>query len=193
MQIRSVCVLCGSHDGADAAYRDSALRLGRLIVENGMRLLYGGGSVGLMGAVATGVMAAGGEVIGVIPEFLIRAEVGNTHVSELIVTESMHDRKRRMFEMSDAFLVLPGGLGTLDETFEILTWKQLRLHSSPIIVIDVAGYWAPLSAMLDATVRAGFADPSVLDLVQVVASPEDAMSLLAVSGRTERTCVSDQL
>ncbi len=193
MQIRSVCVLCGSNEGADTVYRDSALRLGRLIVDNGMRLVYGGGSVGLMGAVANGVMAAGGEVIGVIPEFLIRAEVGNPHVSELIVTESMHDRKRRMFEMSDAFVVLPGGLGKLDETFEIITWKQLRLHLSPIIVIDVAGYWAPLSVLLDSTVRAGFADPSVLDLLQVVASPEDAVSLLAVTGRTERTCVSDQL
>lgn len=193
MQIRSVCVLCGSNEGADAVYRDSAVRLGRLIVDNGMRLVYGGGSVGLMGAVATGVMDAGGEVVGVIPEFLIRAEVGNPNVSELIITESMHDRKRRMFEMSDAFVVLPGGLGTLDETFEIITWKQLRLHLSPIIVIDVAGYWAPLSVLLNATVRAGFADPSVLDLLQVVASPEDAVSLLAVTGRTERTRVSDQL
>jgi len=193
MEIRSLCVLCGSQEGFGDAYRDAAQRLGRLIAGNGMRLVYGGGSVGLMGAVASSVIAAGGEVIGIIPEFLIRAEVGNTHVSELIVTDSMHDRKRRMFEMSDAFAVLPGGLGTLDETFEIITWKQLRLHQSPIIVIDTDGYWAPLSALIQATVRAGFADAKVLDLIQVVGSPEEALSLLAVTGRQERPYVSDQL
>jgi uncharacterized protein (TIGR00730 family) len=193
MEIRSLCVLCGSHEGIGDAYREAALRLGRLIAQSGLRLVYGGGSVGLMGAVATGVMGAGGEVVGVIPEFLIRAEAGNTHVSELIVTESMHDRKRRMFEMSDAFAVLPGGLGTLDETFEIITWKQLRLHHSPIIVIDIEGYWAPLSALIEATVTAGFAHPDVRDLIQVVTSPEEALALLSVAGRQERAFVSDQL
>jgi uncharacterized protein (TIGR00730 family) len=177
-EIRSLCVLCGSREGTDPAYRRSAIRLGQLIAERGVRLVYGGGSIGLMGVIADAVIEAGGEVVGVIPDFLIRYEVGHRRLTDLVVTESMHDRKRRMFEMADAFVVLPGGLGTLDETFEIVTWKQLRLHESPIIVLDVNGYWSPLIALVEATIRGGFAHPEVAELVTVVETPEQVLQCL---------------
>jgi uncharacterized protein (TIGR00730 family) len=177
-EIRSLCVLCGSREGTDPAYRRSAIRLGQLMAERGVRLVYGGGSIGLMGVIADAVIEAGGEVVGVIPDFLIRYEVGHRRLTDLVVTESMHDRKRRMFEMADAFVVLPGGLGTLDETFEIVTWKQLRLHESPIIVLDVNGYWSPLIALVEATIRGGFAHPEVAELVTVVETPEQVLQCL---------------
>jgi uncharacterized protein (TIGR00730 family) len=178
MEIRSLCVLCGSREGTDPAYRRSAIRLGQLMAERGVRLVYGGGSIGLMGVIADAVIEAGGEVVGVIPDFLIRYEVGHRSLTDLVVTESMHDRKRRMFEMADAFVVLPGGLGTLDETFEIVTWKQLRLHDSPIIVLDVNGYWSPLVALVHAAIRGGFAHPEVAELITVVETPEQVLQSL---------------
>jgi uncharacterized protein (TIGR00730 family) len=177
-EIRSLCVLCGSREGTDPAYRRSAIRLGQLMAERGVRLVYGGGSIGLMGVIADAVIEAGGEVVGVIPDFLIRYEVGHRSLTDLVVTESMHDRKRRMFEMADAFVVLPGGLGTLDETFEIVTWKQLRLHESPIIVLDVNGYWSPLVALVQATILGGFAHPEVAELITVVETPEQVLQSL---------------
>jgi uncharacterized protein (TIGR00730 family) len=174
--IRSLCVLCGSRDGIDPAYRQAAVRLGQSLVERGVRLVYGGGSIGLMGIIADAVLSAGGEVVGVIPDFLIRYEVGHRRLTDLVVTDSMHDRKRRMFEMADAFVVLPGGLGTLDETFEIITWKQLRLHNAPIVILDVNGYWAPLKALIEATITAGFAHAAVADLFSVVATPDEVFA-----------------
>jgi uncharacterized protein (TIGR00730 family) len=178
-QIRSLCVLCGSREGIDPVYREAAVRLGRLIARHDVRLVYGGGSIGLMGIVADAVLSAGGEVVGVIPDFLIRSEVGHRDLTDLVITGSMHDRKRRMFEMADAFVVLPGGLGTLDETFELITWRQLRLHDSPIIVLDVAGYWAPLLALIDGAIAAGFADPATTELFSVVRTPEEVLQTLA--------------
>jgi uncharacterized protein (TIGR00730 family) len=178
-EIRSLCVLCGSREGNDPAYREAAIRLGTLMARRGVRLVYGGGSIGLMGVIADAVLSAGGEVIGVIPDFLVRYEVGHRRLTELIITESMHDRKRRMFEMADAFVVLPGGLGTLDETFEIVTWKQIRLHDCPIVVLDVAGYWAPLRALIEATVGAAFAHESVRELLTFVDRPDDVLAVLA--------------
>lgn len=178
-QIRSLCVLCGSREGTDPVYRDVAVRLGRLIAEQDVRLIYGGGSIGLMGIIADAVLSAGGEVVGVIPDFLIRSEVGHYDLTDLVITDSMHDRKRRMFEMADAFVVLPGGLGTLDETFELITWRQLRLHDSPIIILDVDGYWAPLISLIDATIAAGFADPATTELFSVVGTPEEVLQTLA--------------
>ena len=174
--IRSLCVLCGSRDGIDPAYRQAAVRLGQALAERGVRLVYGGGSIGLMGIVADAVLTAGGEVVGVIPDFLIRYEVGHRRLTDLVVTDSMHDRKRRMFEMADAFVVLPGGLGTLDETFEIITWKQLRLHNAPIVILDVNGYWAPLKALIDAAISAGFAHEAVADLFSIVATPDEVFA-----------------
>jgi uncharacterized protein (TIGR00730 family) len=177
-EVRSLCVLCGSREGIDPAYRAAALRLGQLIAERGVRLVYGGGSIGLMGVIADAVIAGGGEVVGVIPDFLIRYEVGHRRLTDLVVTDSMHDRKRRMFEMADAFVILPGGLGTLDETFEIVTWKQLRLHDSPIIVLDVNGYWSPLLNLVEAIVATGFAHPAVAELITVVETPEQVLRAL---------------
>ena len=174
-ELRSLCVLCGSREGTDPAYRKAAIHLGKLLAERGVRLVYGGGSIGLMGVIADAVIEAGGEVVGVIPDFLIRFEVGHRRLTDLVVTDSMHDRKRRMFEMADAFVVLPGGLGTLDETFEIVTWKQLRLHDSPIIILDVNGYWSPLLALLHATITGGFAHPDVAELITVVDTPEQVL------------------
>jgi hypothetical protein len=177
-EVRSLCVFCGSREGIDPAYHAAALRLGQLMGERGVRLVYGGGSIGLMGVVADAVIAAGGEAVGVIPDFLIQYEVGQRRLQDLVVTDSMHDRKRRMFEMADAFVILPGGLGTLDETFEIVTWKQLRLHDSPIVVLDVNGYWSPLLDLLGAIIAAGFARPEITELITVVETPEQVLQAL---------------
>jgi uncharacterized protein (TIGR00730 family) len=155
--IQTVAVFCGSHPGNDSAYHNAANQLGRGMARAGIRLVYGGGRVGLMGALADGALAEGGQVIGVIPEFLTHWEVAHKGASELIVTDSMHTRKTRMFDLSDAFVSLPGGLGTLDETIEIITWRQLGLHDKPILVCDVVGSAAPLLAAIEAAIAAGFA------------------------------------
>lgn len=147
-EIRSVCVYCGSSDRGPDSHREAARRLGTRLAEYGIRLVFGGGHIGLMGATADAALAAGGEVIGVIPDFLQDLELGHNGCTELIVTDSMHTRKQRMAELADGFAILPGGLGTLDETFEIITWKQLRLHDKPIVVLNVDDYWTPLCAMM---------------------------------------------
>jgi len=174
-QIRSLCVLCGSRGGTDPAYEQAAVRLGELMARNRIRLIYGGGAIGLMGVIADAVLAQGGQVTGVIPDFLVRSEVSHPAVDDLQVTGSMHDRKRKMFEMADAFCILPGGLGTLDETFEIITWKQIKLHYAPIIVLNLGDYWQPLIAIVQSIIAGGFADPSVTQLFSVVSQPEDVI------------------
>ncbi len=179
--IRSLCILCGSREGSDPAYRQAAIRLGQLMAQHGVRLIYGGGSIGLMGVLADTVLAAGGEVVGVIPDFLVRYEVGHRRLTDLVITGSMHDRKRRMFEMADGFVVLPGGLGTLDETFEIITWKQLRLHDRPIVILDTAGYWGPLEALIRAAIDGGFAHPAIAGLFSFVKDPDDVLGALAAA------------
>jgi uncharacterized protein (TIGR00730 family) len=192
-EVRSLCVLCGSREGIDPAYRRAATRLGHLMAERGVRLIYGGGSIGLMGVIADTVIAAGGEAVGVIPDFLIRYEVGHQGLTDLVVTDSMHERKRRMFEMADAFAILPGGLGTLDETFEIVTWKQLRLHDSPIVVLDVNGYWSPLVNLLGATIAGGFAHPDVAELITVVETPEQVLQALEWAPPPKEEMLTSQL
>jgi len=177
-RIHSVAVFCGSHMGDDPVFRAAATGLGQALAGEGMRLVYGGGRVGLMGAVADGAVAAGGTVIGVIPEFLRRAEVAHEGLSELIVTEDMHTRKRRMFELSDAFVSFPGGLGTLDETFEILTWRQLRLHDKPIVICDINRSAGPLLALMEAVIGAGFARPDVREYYAVTRGIAETMELL---------------
>jgi uncharacterized protein (TIGR00730 family) len=157
--LQTVAVFCGAHAGHDPAWRAAASELGRGMARAGIRLVYGGGRVGLMGALADAALAAGGQVIGVIPDFLISWEVAHDGLTEQIVTDSMHTRKRRMFELSDAFVSLPGGLGTLDEIIEIMTWRQLKLHDKPVLVCDVAGSAAPLQAVIEAAIAAGFARP----------------------------------
>ena len=177
-QIRRVCVYCGSSGAVDDRYRDAASELGRSLAAAGIGLVFGGGRIGLMGIAADAALAAGGQVIGVIPASLRDAELAHSGVSELVVVDTMHDRKRVMAERSDAFAVLPGGIGTLDETFEILTWRQLALHDKPIFLVDVAGYWQPLRALLDHIVAQRFATSLVPRLVEIVPSVSALMVAL---------------
>ncbi|HIJ63914.1 MAG TPA: TIGR00730 family Rossman fold protein [Rhodospirillaceae bacterium] len=174
-RLASVCVFCGSSPGSDPAHRLAAVTLGRLLAEAGVTLVFGGGSVGMMGALADAALAAGGKVIGVIPEHLTQLEAPSATVSELIVVDSMHSRKRRMFDLSDAFCVLPGGLGTLDETFEILTWKQLGLHNKPIVLANLGGYWQSWLDLVAATVAGGFTGPAATRLFSVVDSVDQVL------------------
>lgn len=161
--MKSICVYCGSNAGSDPRYAEAARALGTRIAKDGAQLVYGGGNVGLMGIVADAVLAAGGEVTGVIPHQLMEWEVGHRGLTRLEVVGSMHERKARMFELSDAFIALPGGFGTLDEMFEMLTWRQLGLGHKPCAFLDVAGFWQPLMAMLDRMVGERFLHPEQRD------------------------------
>ncbi|WP_370320590.1 TIGR00730 family Rossman fold protein [Oricola sp.] len=157
--IQSVCVYCGSSPGNDPAYLEAGKTLGRSLGEAGLRLVYGGGTKGIMGAVAQGTMEAGGKVTGIIPRFLMNKEATEKtlgQLDELVVTEDMHERKHRMFEESDAFVTLPGGIGTLEEVIEIMTWAQLGQHTKPIVLANINGFWDPLSTLLDHMRDAGF-------------------------------------
>lgn len=174
----SACVFCGSSVGNDAAYRDAAERLGRGMARAGITVVFGGGRVGLMGAVADAALSEGGRVIGVIPEFLKEREVGHAGVTEMITTHSMHARKQRMFDLSDAFVVLPGGTGTLDETVEMLTWRQLHRHTKPILLLNVGGYWDPLLAFFEAAQRAGFVHTPISRFCDVVADVDTVLDRL---------------
>lgn len=176
--IKRLCVYCGAAGAVDDAYRRAASDLGARLAGAGIELVYGGGRVGLMGLVADAALAAGGRVTGIIPAHLHDLEIGHPGLSELIVVSSMHERKRAMFDRSDAFAVLPGGLGTLDETFEMITWRQLRLHDKPIVVVDVAGYWAPFQALIDHVIGTGFAGPGVAALYRTVPSVPALIDLL---------------
>ena len=162
----SIGVFCGSNVGTDPQFRDAADMLGRTIATSGHRLVYGGGHVGLMGAVADGALAEGGEVIGVITQHLVGAEVAHQGLTSLEVTGSMHSRKARMAELSDGVIVLPGGFGTLDESFELLTWNQLGLLAAPVVFLDVAGFFEPLFEFVAGAVAAGFVRDHHAALVQ---------------------------
>lgn len=166
-RIGSVAVFCGGQRGLDPRPLAAATALGRGLAEAGRRLVYGGGRIGLMGALADAALGAGGEVVGVIPEFLTRREQAHSGLTRLIVTESMHARKQRMFALADAFVMLPGGLGTLDETVEIITWRQLGLSGKPVLLCAVAGSATPLLGAIDAMIAAGFANASVRGLFEV--------------------------
>jgi uncharacterized protein (TIGR00730 family) len=171
---RSVCVFCGSSSGADPVYAAAASALGTALARAGMRLVYGAGDVGLMGAVASAAITAGGRTLGVVPMHLVPREVRGQPLADVVVTETMHERKKVMFMNADAIVALPGGPGTLDELFEVLTWRQLGLHSKPVLLLNVDGYWDPLLALLARVVGAGFADPSFLGFLQ----PHDAVPAL---------------
>jgi hypothetical protein len=166
--INSVCVYCGSANRVADSYKQIARTVGLALAEKHKRVVYGGGRVGLMGIVADAALSVGGEVIGIIPEHIQSREVQHTGLTELHVVENMHTRKRMMVERSDAFLVLPGGLGTLDETFEVLTWKQLQLHNKPVVIYNAEGYWDKLIKVIHQLVTSGFAQPSNLELFTVV-------------------------
>ena len=176
--IRRLCVYCGSSGAVDRQYREAAAELGARLAAAGIGLVYGGGRVGLMGLLADAALAGGGEVVGIIPSRLRDAELAHPGATELVVVESMHERKRLMAEKADAFAVLPGGIGTLDEMFEILSWKQLGLHDKPILLVDIAGYWSPLRALLDDIVTKGFARPAARELLRVVPTVTALMATL---------------
>jgi uncharacterized protein (TIGR00730 family) len=178
--VKTLCVFCGASDDVAAIYRESATKLGEEMAAAGVGLVFGGGRIGLMGLISSAVARGGGKVTGVIPKHLHRAEIGGREaIGELRVVETMHERKALMFALSDAIAVLPGGLGTLDETFEVLTWKQLGLHDKPIVLIDVGGYWAPLIHQIDRVVESGFAPRFSLQLMRIVRTPEEVLPLLA--------------
>jgi uncharacterized protein (TIGR00730 family) len=175
----SLCVFCGARFGADPATRETAAGLGRLLAAEGITLVYGGGGVGLMGLVANAALDAGGRAVGIIPNFLLQREAGHPALTETVVVETMHERKLQMFERSDGFVVLPGGIGTLEEFFEVLSWRTLGLHSKPIVIIDQGGYWEPLATLLRGVVEGGFAERSHLDHVAFVSELKDVLPAIA--------------
>ncbi len=178
-QPASVAVFCGSRFGANPAYAEAARATGAGLARAGIKLIYGGGKVGLMGVLADAAIDAGGDVGGIIPHFLSTREVMHERVADLTVTDSMHSRKQSMFSQADAFLVLPGGLGTFDETIEIVTWRQLRLHDKPILIANIEGWAQPLLAMIERAIRDGFADPSARTLFTVLPNVAAALEHLA--------------
>ena len=179
--LRAVCVFCGSSAPADPRYRDAARALGALVARRGVGLVYGGGSVGLMGELADAALGHGCRVIGVIPVGLFTREVGHTGLTELHEVASMHERKQLMYDLSDAFVALPGGLGTLEELAEAATWSHLGLHSKPVALLDVDGFWGPLVTLLDRMVGIGLLKPTSRDLIQLARSAEEALSLLTAA------------
>ena len=179
--VRAVCVFCGSSAPADPRYRDAAQALGALIARRNVTLVYGGGSVGLMGNLADAALDHGGRVIGVIPAGLFAREVGHTGLTELREVSSMHERKQLMYDLSDAFVALPGGLGTLEELAEVATWSQLGLHGKPVVLLNAGGFWDPLLAQLDLMARTGLLNPASRDLVRQARSAEEALSVLAAA------------
>ncbi len=184
MASKSVCVYCGSRGGAMPAYSEAATAFGQALAAEGWRLVYGAGDVGLMGDVARAAQHAGADTFGVIPQHLVDWEVGKTDLTRYVVTETMHERKKVMFMNADAVVVLPGGAGSLDEFFEVLTWAQLNLHQKPIVLLNVEGYWDPLIALIDHVIEQGFADASLRELMTVRASVEDTIKQLKAPSRS---------
>ncbi|MBL95832.1 MAG: TIGR00730 family Rossman fold protein [Magnetovibrio sp.] len=172
-KIRSLCVFCGSRQGSNPAYELAARKLGKLMGEKGINLIYGGGSIGIMGIIAEAVAASGGGVTGIMPKFLMDLEIGNTAVGSLKLTDNMHARKNLMYELSDGFISLPGGIGTLDETFEVISWKQLRLHDKPIVLLDCEDYWHEFESLVKKIILSEFAHDSVRALYTLVKDPNE--------------------
>jgi len=177
-RLKRICVFCGSSVGANPAYRQAAQRLGELMVERGIGLVFGGGCVGLMGVIADAVLAKGGEAIGVIPDSLVRREIGHRGVTKLHVVESMHQRKALMADLSDAFIALPGGYGTMEEFCEAVTWSQLGIQQKPCGLLNIERYWAGLLAVLDHAVDEQFVRPENAQLVLVASTPEGMLERL---------------
>jgi len=178
VEIRALCVFCGSSTPPDPRYGAAARALGTFIAERGIELVYGGGRVGLMGEVAGAALAAGGRVTGVIPVGLFSREVGHTGLTKLHEVGSMHERKQLMYDLSDGFIALPGGLGTLDELAEVTTWAQLGLHAKPVVLLDVDGFWDMLVAQFDLMVRVGLLRQANCDLVRRADTPQQALDAL---------------
>lgn len=172
MNLKSLCVYCGSNFNGDPQLKEAVNQLAKVMVQNQIKLVFGGGSVGVMGLIADAILAEGGEAIGVIPQFLMDKEVGHKGLTEMIVTENMHQRKQKMADIADGFLILPGGFGTLEEFFEVLTWLQLGLHKKPIGVLNINGFYNPLFAQMDVMVEQRFLKPINRSLVINEADPE---------------------
>lgn len=166
--LSSLCVFCGSKEGNDPAYKKSAEMLGRALAKAKIKLVYGGAGIGIMGAIANATLTAGGQVTGVVPSFLTEMEPQLDDVTDLIKTDTMHERKMIMYDLSDAFAVFPGGIGTLDETMEVLTWRYLQVHAKPIILVNIDGYWDPFITLMDHVVERGFASQETRDQLHVV-------------------------
>ena len=183
--IRSVCVYCGSSPGRDEIYAKAGHLLGRSLAKSGLRLVYGGGTKGIMGAVAEGALKAGGKVTGIIPRFLINKEATETaldRLDELLITDNMHERKHKMFEKSDAFVALPGGIGTVEEIVEVMTWGQLGHHRKPIVFANVKGFWNPMLALIDHMSSEGFIHTAQRVKPLVVEDPEAIVAAIMVAG-----------
>jgi len=193
LSISSVCVYCGSANDVPSHYKTTARDVSAALARRKLTIIYGGGHVGLMGIVADAALQIGAKVIGIIPEHIRAMEIQHTGLTELIVVPDMHTRKRMMCERSDAFVVLPGGLGTLDETFEILTWKKLGLHNKPIIIFNQDGYWDPLLALIDRTLKDGFAQPSDRVLFKVVTNIEDMFEVLDAEAHPPMATVTGRM
>lgn len=191
--IASICVYCGSSVGRPPGHAAAAHALGAEIAARGITLVYGGGRVGMMGLVADAAIAGGGRVVGVIPAHLKDREKGHTGLSELVVVDGMHARKQRMFELADAVVVMPGGLGTLDEAFEMITWRQLGLHDKAVILANIDSYWQPFLDLVDATIAAGYARPSVRGLFTVAASIEEVFTQLGRAPTPKATARPERL
>ena len=188
--IRSVCVYCGSSPGLDPVYMQAGRTLGLSMAAAGLRLVYGGGTRGIMGAVAAGTREGGGKVMGIIPRFLINKEAtqaGLSGLDELVITEDMHERKHRMFEESDAFVALPGGIGTVEEIVEIMTWAQLGHHRKPIVYANINGFWDPMLALIDHMKAEGFVHTTHLVQPLVVDDPEAVVSAIMVAAGADAT------
>jgi uncharacterized protein (TIGR00730 family) len=187
-ELKRICVFCGSNSGTRPEYTQAAENVGRLLVKQGCSLVYGGGKVGLMGTIADTVLAAGGEVIGVIPHALMLKEVGHTGLTKLRIVNTMHERKALMAELSDAFIALPGGYGTLDEFCEILTWAQLGLHNKPCGILNVNGYFDPLIELFQKSVAEGFLRKQHADMLMIESDPEILLKKMAAyqPPRTEK-------
>lgn len=178
-RLSSVCVYCGASGRVAQPFKDAAQTLGTALGHNGIRLVYGGGHVGLMGIVADSCLAAGGEVIGIIPAHIQEKEPRHTELTQLLVVDSMHTRKRMMVDRADGFIIMPGGVGTLDEAFEIMTWKQLGLHTKPIVFLNTEGFFNPMIAMLDHTVAEGFMKSWRKSLASMAKTVDEAIVMVS--------------
>jgi len=177
--MKSICVFCAASPGFNPVYRQTAAAMGAAIARAGMQLVYGGGVIGLMGALADGALAAGGQVIGVIPDMLMKKEVGHRGIARLEVVRSMHERKARLAELADAFIAMPGGYGTFEELCEMVTWAQLGLHSKPCCLLNTEGFFDSFLALVDRAVREGFIKPDNRGLITSAAAPEEALAVIA--------------
>ena len=181
--IKSICVFCGSRDGLNEKYKVAAEELGQLIAKESFGLVYGGGNIGLMGSLASSALKRNCKILGVIPKHLMQKEVGNTTLKNLVITQNMHERKHLMYKKSDAFVILPGGIGTLDEFFETLTWAQLDLHKKPIVLLNIDNFWDPLVVLLKHQIKLGFVNSTINKLFTILGTPKETIQYLRDSNR----------